>query len=110
MERKQEDRHNYKSMTTDFYQEDSPCKLSAELRSYGGTYGSMYKFQIWHVEQRKFIYTGNLQETIELILLGKLMKDKMVNSKVTIEEKAKATQEEPIAVIEEARYGDIDHC
>lgn len=39
------------------------------------TSSDQYRIELFDTENKKFVFSGNLQETIELILLGKLHKE-----------------------------------
>jgi hypothetical protein len=41
---------------------------------------AVWEIEIWDSVQKKHVYSGNLQETIELILLGKLYKEQLTKS------------------------------
>ena len=69
----------YKVTMVSFAQEDLPCRLNAQLFFHPAPIESFtqshadWQFQIYNTEMKEHIYRGTLQETIELILLGKLV-------------------------------------
>jgi hypothetical protein len=67
----------YKNMMVRFYQERLGASMYAELSAYVGD--PQWEFTINNYESGKSIqvYEGNLQQTIELILLGKVLKDQL---------------------------------
>ena len=62
----------YKSMETRFYQADMPYTMTAELNGYSNDTVA-WDFSLWNGQTKEIMKLGNLRETIELILLGKLM-------------------------------------
>jgi hypothetical protein len=66
----------YKSMDVGFGQGNSEIRLTAQLFAYSNG-DSEWQFGIFDSNIRKHVYKGSLQETIELILLGKLYKTQL---------------------------------
>jgi len=67
----EQEKQGYKSMETRFYQEGLDSVLSGWLS------GNQWTFKVHdHTpnQEYKVVFEGNLQETIELILLGKVLK------------------------------------
>ena len=66
---------SYKTIKSRLYQDNLPISLTAELAIYHGEYGSHseWKIDLWDDTTKTHVFKGNLRETIELILLGKLM-------------------------------------
>ena len=66
---------SYKAMKSRLYQDDLPISLTAELVIHHGTFAthSEWSISLWDDIAKTHVFGGNLRETIELILLGKLM-------------------------------------
>ena len=85
---------SYKSLEAKFYQSDLDVMLHGELTSNG------WEFSMFNIPLKEHIlHNINLRDFVELILLGKLMKAKMLNGRVTIEE---TKAREPIVTTQEA--------
>lgn len=73
MQNNEQQVHN--SMQVSFYQSTLDCTLSGEFCSNG------WRFNMWHKEKREFLFEGfTLQQFMEIILLGKLTKDKLIQT------------------------------
>ena len=70
----EQEKQGYKSMAIGFQQEELDCMLDGKLMYYRSGNKASWIFSIFDTVQKKHIYEGNLQETIELILLGKVLK------------------------------------
>ena len=70
----EQEKQGYKSMDITFQQEELDCMMEAKLMYYGHSGEARWYFKIFNTMQSKSVYEGNLQETIELILLGKVLK------------------------------------
>ena len=89
-----EQEKGYKSIGTNYQQEYLGSMLSAHLMFYDHTGKAEWEFSIFDLSCKTHTYKGNLQETVELILLGKLYKEQL-------EKEAKDTQvEESLAKVE----------
>lgn len=75
-------KHSFCDLGIRFYQDTLPMSLSAQLSTYSDG-NKEYEFAIWDIAKKEHIYKGNLRETIELILLGKLC---LENAKLDTEE------------------------
>ena len=67
----------YCSMEVGFYQAELPISMSAELIVNLKSQED-WRFKIWQKDLGKHVFTGNLQETTECILLGKFCKEHLL--------------------------------
>ncbi len=65
--------YTYKAMETSFTQGNLDTRLTAQLFHYSCN-DCEWNFTIWDSQQKKEVYQGDLQQTIELILLGQTYK------------------------------------
>jgi len=71
-----QEKQDYKSMSSSFYQEKLGYIMDVDLIYYSND-DANYEVSIYDIRGRGHIYKGNLRETIELILLGKLYKEQL---------------------------------
>ena len=94
------DDKSYKSLEAKFYQSDLDVMLHGELTSNG------WEFSMFNIPLKEHIlHNINLRDFVELILLGKLMKAKMLNGRVTIEE---TKARELMVLIQEAEVAQVE--